>query len=329
MVPWNFLYENPLSQNIISWVIFFYGVALPILLILWIIGLKGFMEITKYEKGKGFLYKMNPITKLMLSVVLMGVAAVTVWWIGAILTLGIILLYLTMNDGVRKFLYISLLTFTSIIGGMWSVAPFTPEATLELVFPDPAKYTTIWVWPSYFLFMGYEPQLTLQALIYGIQISFRITAVLSAALLLVLTTTTSDIFRMFTKLKIPQAMTFSVLVGVRTVPRIFSLLDTSVKMQFMRGLGYGKSRILYPVYYLYAGIVAIVPTIVYLFRGAKTLAISADTRGFRAYPGRTEMKTLGFCKYDYVAFGVMFLLIILAVLANVYGFGRTIPYVGY
>lgn len=331
MVPWSSLYEDPLTQNIISLFLFFYGVALPIGLLLTVVGLKGLMEITRYESGKTFLYKLNPLTKVFFGIVVMSVAAVTIWWIGAILTLAIMFLYLTLNDGKKKFAYITLLVFITIVGSTWSIAPYTPNSVLQMVFPCPtSSYTVVWVWPSYFVnIMGYEPQLTLQALIYGAQISFRVTSVLVSSLLLILTTTTSDIFRMFSKLKVPLAITFSILVGVKTVPRIFEILDTSVKMQFIRGLGYGKPRVLYPFYFFYAGLMAITPSIVYLLRGSKNLAISVDTRGFRAYESRTMLVDLPFTKYDYAMFAVMIGLIILAVLANIYGFGRSIPYVGY
>lgn len=328
MVPWNFLYENPLTQNVISWFLFFYGVALPVVIIIGAIGLKGFIELTRFEKGSSFLYKLNPVTKLVFGVVVMVVASTTIWWIGALLTLAILPLYLTLNNGLKKFLYVVLLVFSTIIGSTWAIAPYTPTSVLELVFPNPSSYETVWVWPNYFTHMGYEHVLTLQAVIYGLQVSFRVTATLVSALLLILTTTTSDIFRMFTKMKIPLPITFSIMVGVRTVPKIFEVLDTSVKMQLLRGLSYNKPKVLRVFYYLYAGIMAIVPAIVYLFRGAKTLAISADTRGFRAYPGRTSLVNLTFTNLDYIMFAVIVLLIIVDIVANLTGFGRTIPYEG-
>lgn len=327
MVPWSFLYENPVTQEAISWFLFFYGVALPVLLIFWLIGLKGFAELTRYETGNTFLYKMNPLTKVLFGIVVMVVASTTIWWIGAILTLAILPLCLTLNNGFKKFVYVVMLTIATIIGSTWAIAPYTPYYVLQEVFPN-EKFVTIWVWPSYFANFGYLPDLTLQALIYGAQTAFRISATLVAALLFILTTTVSDLFRMFTKIKVPLAVTFSLMVGLRTIPRIFELLDTSVKMQLLRGLGYGKPRFIRTFYLIYAGILAIVPTMVYLFRGAKSLAISADTRGFRAYPSRTSYKPLPFNKYDYIMFGVMAGLIALAIIANIIGFGRTIPYVG-
>ncbi|MCH1771547.1 MULTISPECIES: energy-coupling factor transporter transmembrane protein EcfT [Metallosphaera] len=316
-----------LITTLISWFLFFYGVGFPVLLIVSVVRLKGFMEITRYESGTGFMYRVNPVTKVLLGLAVMGVASTTVWWIGALLTLAISLVYLTLRDGVRKLVYLSVVLVSSLISSMWSVAPYVTPSILELAFPH-QNLVTVWTWPSYFEVMGYQPNLALQALMYGLQIGFRVTAVLASALILVLTTTTSDIFRMFTKLRAPLSLTFSLLVGVRTVPRIFELLDSSVKMQFIRGLGRGKPRIVYPFLLLYSAILALVPTMVYLLRGAKTMAISADTRGFRALPRRTEIVELGFGKEDYVIFGLVVGLILLAIVANMLGFGRSVPYLG-
>ncbi|QXJ32535.1 energy-coupling factor transporter transmembrane component T family protein [Saccharolobus shibatae] len=319
---------NNLVEQIVSWVIVLYGSAVPALFVIFLIGITGLREITRYETGNTFLYKLNPVIKLVLTIVVMTVAATTIWWIGAILTLILLLSYLTLNEGVRKFGYAFFLTLSTILGGTWSIAPYTPPSILQLAFPNVKQFTVIWTFPSYFQVMGYEQQLTLEALIYGLQTAFRVAPVLLSALLFITTTTGSDIFRMFTKIKIPIAITFSVLVGIRMIPRIFELLDTSVKMQYIRGLGYGKPKIISSLLIVYAIFEAIIPTMVYLFRGAKNLAISADTRGFRAYPSRTSLVELKFTKLDYYGLVIIVVLIVLAIVANLLGFGRTIPYVG-
>ncbi|WP_016730604.1 energy-coupling factor transporter transmembrane component T family protein [Saccharolobus islandicus] len=319
---------NTLVDQIISWIIVLYGSAVPALFVIFLIGITGLREITRYETGNTFLYKLNPVTKVVLTIVVMIVAATTIWWIGATLTLILLLSYLTLNDGVRKFGYAFFLALSTILGGTWSIAPYTPPSTLQLAFPNVKQFTVIWTFPSYFQVMGYEQQLTLEALIYGLQTTFRVAPVLLSALLFITTTTGSDIFRMFTKIKIPIAITFSVLVGIRMIPRIFELLDTSVKMQYIRGLGYGRPKIVSSLLIVYAIFEAIIPTMVYLFRGAKNLAISADTRGFRAYPSRTSLVELKFTRVDYYGTAIIAALIIIAIVANLLGFGRTIPYVG-
>nr|WP_231961147.1 energy-coupling factor transporter transmembrane protein EcfT [Sulfolobus sp. A20] len=309
-----------------SWILFLYGSVIPALIVLLLIGIKGFVEITRYENGKSFYYKLNPLTKIVFGIIVMIVASVTVWWIGAILTLVLLLSYLTLNDGKRKFMYAFYLFLSTVIGGTWSVAPYTTYSVLQLA--GLSGNTIIWTWPTYFEFFGYEPYLTLQQLIYGVQVSFRIAAVITASLILILTTTASDLFRMFNKIRVPLPITFALTVAFTTVPKIFDLIDTSVKMQFLRGFGYGKPFFLRPFYLLIAAILAIPPTIIYLARNARNLAISVDTRGFRAYNSRTSLVEIPFTKYDEIMWGVIILLIVLAVLANVLGFGRTIPYTG-
>ncbi len=309
-----------------SWILFLYGSVIPALIVLLLIGIKGFVEITRYENGKSFYYKLNPLTKIVFGVIVMIVASVTVWWIGAILTIALLLSYLTLNDGKRKFVYAFYLFLSTVIGGTWSVAPYTTYSVLQLA--GLKGNTIIWVWPTYFEFFGYEPYLTLQQLIYGVQVSFRIAAVITASLILILTTTASDLFRMFNKIKVPLAITFALTVAFTTVPKIFDLIDTSVKMQFLRGFGYGRPFFLRPFYLLIAAILAIPPTIIYLARNARNLAISVDTRGFRAYNSRTSLVEVPFTKYDEIMWGIIVGLIVLAVLANLLGFGRTIPYTG-
>ena len=64
----------------------------------------------------------------------------------------------------------------------------------------------------------------------------------------------------------------------------------------------------------------------FLFRGARNTAISADTRAFRAFKRRTFLKPFTFSKGDYAFFVLIAGLVALAVFANLYGFGRAIPY---
>jgi len=151
--------------------------------------------------------------------------------------------------------------------------------------------------------------------------------VLLTALILINTSTPSAILRSLSKLKIPVVLLFALVVGMRTVPRIFDTLDTAVKVQYMRGYGSHENKVTH-VFYLLGGVfTSIVPAMTFLFRGAKNTAISADTRAFRAYKTRTFLKPFTLGRADYVLLGITVALIVLAVVSNVYGFGRSIPYV--
>ena len=77
---------------------------------------------------------------------------------------------------------------------------------------------------------------------------------------------------------------------------------------------------------LKGAIYAIVPVIVFLVRGAKDTAISADTRAFRAYPKRTNMHPVTIGSVDKSALAVMTLVLLITIVAVFMGLGRAIPY---
>ena len=315
---------NPLIDQVVSWIIVFSGSLIPAAIIVFLIGLTGLKEITIYEEHNTFFYRLNPVTKFVFLIAIIVLVSTTIWWISAIFSLILLFSFLTLKDGVRRFFYASFLFVSTVLGGTWDAAPFLSYQTLQMAFPN-QNFTAIWVFPSYFTVMGYDRVLTLQALLFAFQVSFRMAAPLLSSLLFVMTTGTAEIFRMFSKVKIPIPITFSVLVGVRTIPRIFELLDTSIKMQYIRGLGYGKPRFIQSLLIVEAIFLAIVPTIVYLFKGAKNMGISAATRGFMAYPKRTSLEEPEFTKLDYYFLVVIALIIIVAIIANILGFGRAIP----
>ena len=316
---------NWLIVNLISWLLFFFGAAFPILIVIRAIGLTGFMKITRFENYHTFYYRMNPFIKIMLGIVITVVAALTIWWIGALMTAVVLLTYLTLKDGKRKFITGFFLTMITIVGTTWAFAPYTPYIILEEAFHT-SSLTGIWTWPSYFMVMGYQPELTTQGLIYGFQISMRFTAVSLISLVLVMTSTPSQVLRALNKIGIPISITFSLVVAMRTIPRIFEYIDTSVKIQFMRGLGSNSPRVFRPFYMLKGAIYAIVPVIVFLVRGAKDTAISADTRAFRAYPKRTNMKPITIGSVDKKAIAIMTLVLLITGIAMAMGLGRAIPY---
>ncbi|MCL4357066.1 MAG: energy-coupling factor transporter transmembrane protein EcfT, partial [Candidatus Thermoplasmatota archaeon] len=71
-----------------------------------------------------------------------------------------------------------------------------------------------------------------------------------------------------------------------------------------------------------------VPVIVFLVRGAKDTAISADTRAFRAYSKRTYMHPMTIGKVDKMALSAVILIILMTVIVVMMGFGKGISYNG-
>jgi energy-coupling factor transport system permease protein len=323
-----------LVVNFVSWFLFLFNVALPLYLLLGAIGLTGFREISSYQKHTTFYYRLNPISKVALAIVITFVVAFTVWWIDLAILLGSLLTYITLKNGGRKILVGGALAFSSTVGLMWWWATNTPYTLLDYALfhecvtkvTDISNLGPIWAWPSYFTIIGYQPVLTLGGIFYGMQVATRASAVFIVALILIMTSTPSQILRALRKVKVPILIIFSLVVAMRTVPRIFDSLDTAVKVQFMRGYGSNAPSFLKVFYLAGAALSGIVPAMTFLFRGARNTAISADTRAFRAFKDRTYIRPVVFSRGDYIMFGIIAALIIMTVVANMYGFGRGIPY---
>lgn len=106
--------------------------------------------------------------------------------------------------------------------------------------------------------------------------------------------------RGFSELRIPLSITLIFSVFVKIIPQSLRQIDLSYKLQITRGLGYNKPLLLKPIYYVYALIIVILPTLVYIIRGSRNLAIALDTRGFRAYKRRTSLAKVGINKFNYI-----------------------------
>lgn len=314
-----------LADNLVSWFLLLFGISFPLILLIYFIGLTGFREISRFQKHSTFYYKLNPLTKIAFGLAVTVITATTIWWIGLIITIGVLLSYATLKNGFKKIIMGTYLATGAVLGVTWAFAPYTPTYILECAVGK-GPYQTVWTWPSYFSFMGFQSTLTLQALFYGLQISMRFSAIILAALILIMTSTPSEILKALQKFKVPIPIIFSLVVAMRTVPRIFDSIDTAVKIQFMRGLGRsgrGPAKIYYMII---AAFNAIIPSMIFLFRGAKNTAISADTRGFRAFNTRTYLRPLTFSRLDTYMFAIIIAMIAVSVVAIVFGFGRGIPY---
>lgn len=326
-----------LISNIGSALLWAFGIAAPIYFIFGAIGLTGFRELSQYQEGHTFYYRLNPLTKIFFTITVTFVVATTGWYIDICIALLILVTYLTLVRGVRKLLLGAAYIFAATVVLAWYYALNTPYTLLVFAFYHqcftsltPAQFTAfftpLWSWPSYYEILGVQPVLTLQGMLYGLQISTRAAAVLIAAFVLIMTSTPSSIMRSLAKLKLPVVMIFALVVGMRTVPRIFDTLDTAIKVQFMRGYAANANKATRVAYYIGGVFTSIVPAMTFLFRGARNMAISADTRAFRAYKKRTYLQSFTFSKTDILFWGIIAGLIVLAVLANVYGLGRAIPY---
>lgn len=279
-------------DEIISWLLVIFGTAFPLYSIFGILGFKGFEELTSYVDLSTPYHKINPVTKLLILFSVTLIAVQSIWWVGLILGMIAIPFYYFL----RRLKVILIFSLAQIIGLSWGFATFTSPTVLREIFGN--NLTIIWKWPSYFIYMGYVPDLTLQAIIYSIQVSMRIWPMSLFSGLIFLTVNPSDLIRSMHKIKIPLSLIFAVAVGVISVPRIFEVADTAIKLQLMKGIGYKRNRILKIFFKIKAMFEAIIPLTIYEFKKARLISLSAETRAFMAYKDRTYLNDINFSKID-------------------------------
>jgi energy-coupling factor transport system permease protein len=257
-----------------EWSLFFAGAAVPVYIVFGLIGLAGLREITRYESHDTLYYRLNPATKLVALFMVAVSSSFAGLYLGLLATTVILASYITLFHGAEKLRIGTLFTVAVVWGTVWSPVSdrffFATNAEASGVAVDIA-----------FLYWN---------LARVVASEVAVTGVFLLALILVMTSTPSSVMRALRRIRIPNAITFSIVVGMRTVPLLLEVINGIVKVQLMRGFGTRGSRSLGPLYVVAAAVFALIPALIYLLRGARNTAISAGTRAFGAYKNRTYLR---------------------------------------
>ncbi|MDG6933364.1 MAG: energy-coupling factor transporter transmembrane protein EcfT [Nitrososphaerota archaeon] len=291
------------TAEFLGWSLFLIGAAVPIYLVFGVIGLAGFREITRFQRHSTFYYNLNAGSKLCLLVSMALSAPFENWWVGLLVPTFVIATYLSLKNGIRKFLIGLSLTVAFIWATSWgAVSDFLPSLLAGRTF----RGENAWSFLYHFASVSFLN-------------NFRVAGVFLMALILIMTSTPTEVLHVLRKVKMPNGISFSLIVGMRTVPIIFESINSIIKVQFMRGFGSLGRRSLYPVYVVFTAVLAIIPTMIFLLRGARNTAISTGTRAFGAYKGRTFLNPILFGRNDVVVILLAAFLLSISVSLSVFG----------
>ncbi|MDG6983814.1 MAG: energy-coupling factor transporter transmembrane protein EcfT [Nitrososphaerota archaeon] len=257
-----------------EWALFLVGAAVPVYIVFGLIGLAGLREITRYESYDSVYYRLNPATKLAALFMVAVSSSFAGLYLGLLATGVILASYATLFHGAEKLKLGFLFTVAVVWGTVWG------SVSDRISFAINAGSSGLPVNDS-FLYRDLTRVVASEVAVSGVFL---------LALILVMTSTPSSVMRALRRVGIPNPITFSVVVGMRTVPLLLEAINGIVKVQLMRGFGTRGSRSLGPLYVVAAAVFALVPALIYLLRGARNTAISTGTRAFGAYKSRTYMK---------------------------------------
>lgn len=274
--------DTALVAALAEWIVFFVGAAVPVYIVFGLIGLSGLRKITRYESHGSLYYRLNPATKLA-SLFMVAVSSSFAGLYLGLLATGVILAsYATLIHGAEKLELGTLFTIAVVWGTVWGSVS---DRIFSLI---GARISGTPVDTVFFL----------RDLTRLVASEVAVSGVFLLALILVMTSTPSSVMRALRRIGIPNPLTFSVVVGMRTVPLLLDAINAIVKVQLMRGFGTRWSRSLGPLYVVAAAVFALIPALIYLLRGARNMAISTGTRAFGAYKNRTYMTKPPFGRAD-------------------------------
>jgi energy-coupling factor transport system permease protein len=268
------LADTALAAAIVEWTVFFVGAAVPVYIVFGVMGLTGLRKITRYEGYRSLYYRLNPATKLAALFMVAVSTSFAGLYLGLLATGVILASYATLIHGAEKLELGALFTISVVWGTVWG------SVSDRIFFLIGAWFNGTPIDTAFF-----TRDLTR---IFATQVA--VSGVFLLALILVMTSTPSSVMRALRRIGIPNPLTFSVVVGMRTVPLLLDAINSIVKVQLMRGFGTRWSRPLGPLYVVAAAVFALIPALIYLLRGARNTAISTGTRAFGAYRNRTYMQ---------------------------------------
>ncbi|MBN2851528.1 MAG: energy-coupling factor transporter transmembrane protein EcfT [Clostridia bacterium] len=245
------------------------------------------ITLGQYLPGKSVIHRLDPRTKLILTVLFMIVLFILNSIIS--LTIGLLLVVLLFKiagisykyafKGIKPVLYI--IIFTVILNVFFTGGD--PLVTW--------KFITI----------------TKEGITSAVTVALRVFTLITSASIMTYTTTPimltdaiEKLLKPLNKVKIPvHEMAMMMTIALRFIPTLIDETDKIMKAQAARGADIGTGNILERAK---SFIPILVPLFISSFKRADDLAIAMESRCYRGGEGRTSMRVLKYKKVDVMTF---------------------------
>ncbi|MBR1368950.1 cobalt transporter [Methanocalculus chunghsingensis] len=253
-------------------------------------------EIMQYIPGDGIFHRIHPLTKLVFTVILVGLAVLT----GDLLILSglLIAVYLAALVGGLSRGLTEQIPLLVILGGM---------LVLFTVLTMQGGEVILTLIPAAVPLIGGALPVTSGALLFGTILALRFSVMLFAFQLLVISTRPGELVMTLRQLRMPIDYTLMFLIALRFIPTLqregIRISEAQLARGYSPGDGFiGKVRGLRPV---------ILPLIFNSLGKADTLGMTIDMRGYRR--GKAEPDPISFGRLDGIVITAVSLLAIMVV----------------
>lgn len=255
------------------------------------------ITIGQYIPGESFIHKLDPRTKILISILFIVNLFLVKNFAAYALILAFILLMVRVAELSPKYLYkgvkpvFVLILFTAFLN------MFVTKGTAETLVVD------FWIFKIY-----------REGIYQALFMTFRLVFLIMGTSILTLTTSPIELtdgieslLKPFKKIGVPaHELAMMMSIALRFIPTLMDETDKIMKAQMARGADFESTNIIKKAKSL---IPLLVPLFISSFRRAEELAMAMEARSYRGGEGRTRMKQLKYETRDLAAFGILFLLV--------------------
>ncbi len=291
-----------------------------------LVGLGGLRSIFSYEDDDAPIHRLDPRIKLVYPFVVSTTSVLLSW--RAVMGLVVVTLvpWVILRPSLSRARALLTMALAPAVTIIWSQALFHPAVSAAGIPLVDFRFPPTISW------LG-TPGLSVSGLVYGAEQSGRLLVSVSASLLLVLTTSPSDMVWAFRKFRLPAKAGFALAVALRFLPDLFTRLTVLLRAVEVRGLDLSRPRWTRPwewVGYLGRVLTCVpvvtVPLLVGALRSTGTMAMVADARAFGVVATPTTLKVHRARRADLVAIGLLAAVIVVAVVLVAAGIGARSRY---
>lgn len=254
------------------------------------------ITIGQYLPGESFIHKLDPRTKILISLLFIICLFIVNKFIGYTLVIGFL----------AAVIFIAKIPFRFIVNGLkpiFLLVVFT--AVLNIFMIKGTEETLIYK-------LGFL-SIYVEGLETAAFMAIRLILLIIGTSLLTLTTSPIELTDGIEKLlrpigkEIAHELAMMMTIALRFIPTLIDETDKIMKAQKARGADFETGGIIQKAKNL---VPLLVPLFISSFRRADELAMAMEARGYRGGAGRTRMKVLKFTSKDTIAFIVAVLMIV-------------------
>ena len=263
------------------------------------------MAVIEYLEGSSFLHKLDPRTKVLLSLLLtLVIFIVSRPLAAAVLTLSLVVLWSAVKMPFNKIRgYVKFLSAMVIF-----------ITVMQILFGPGTHYILKPLFPPGLPLVGGRGSLKWEGLILGIVSGLRLLALVLLLPMLIGTTAPHSLAQGLTRLGLNYKGAFIITSAINLVPALEDEALVIIEAQKLRGLRAFEEGSLWDKLKAYPALA--IPLIIAALRRSQLMSFAMDSRAFGAYSGRTWLEPVKMSAADWRALAVSLVFCTLILVLN-------------